>query len=226
MNTQRFDYTDFTRLKIERALSVDILRADTYSLTIGDDFSRIKVEKNGDWLTIGRRGLDWIALFHPRPHIVITMPQLFELNLSGACQCKAIGFQSSELVVRISGASHLEIDRSSAGNFKVHVSGASNIAGGINLSGELLMDVSGASRVELAGNGSTARVELSGASQGRLSNLALLKADVKLSGASSAQVKVQENLDINLSGASRLEYAGRPSLGIIQINGASTLRQR
>jgi len=227
MNTQRFDYTDFTRLKIERALSVDILRADTYSLTIGDDFSRIKVEKVGDTLIIGRRGLDWIALFHPRPHVVITLPELYELTLSGACQGKAIGFQSDhDFVLKLNGASHLEINRMSVGNLKTNISGAANLTGDINISGDILFEISGASRVDLSGSGKSARIELSGASQARLSNFALGKASLNISGASSAQLKVNDNLDINLSGASRLEYAGTPALNKVHVSGASTLTQR
>jgi hypothetical protein len=227
MNTQRFDFTDFNRLKIERALSVDILRADAYSLTIGDDFSRIKVEKVGDTLVVGRRGLDWIAPFHPRPHVVITLPELYELTLSGACHGKVIGFQSDhEFVLKINGASHLEMNRMSAGGLKTNISGASNLAGDINISGDILFQISGASRAELSGSGDSARIELSGASQARLANLALQKASVNISGASSVQLNVKGSLDINLSGASRLEYAGRPALGVIQVSGASVLKQR
>ncbi len=227
MNTQRFDYTDFTRLKIERALSVDILREDSYSLTIGDNFSRIHAERVGDTLVVGRRGLDWISPFHPRPHVVITMPELDELTLSGACHGRVVGFQSDkELSIKLSGASHLELSRLSTGNFKVNASGASNLAGSINISGDVLLEISGASRVDFSGSGNSARIELSGASQARLANFALLKAILNTSGASSVQLNVKDNLDINLSGASRLEYAGRPALGKIQIAGASVIKQR
>jgi hypothetical protein len=226
LNTQRFDFTNFSRLKIERALSVDILRADSYSLTIGDDFSRIKVEKVGETLVVGRRGLDWIAFFHPRPHVVITMPELNELTLSGACQGKVIGFQSNhEFILKLHGACHLEINRMSAGNLKTNISGASNLAGDINLSGDVLLEISGASRVQLTGSGNNARIELSGASQARLESLTLRQAIVNTSGASSVRLNVIDKLDINLSGASRLEYAGRPALGNIQVAGASVLKQ-
>ncbi len=227
MNNQRFDYTDFTRVKIERALSVDILRQDSYSLTIGDDFSRIRVEKTGDTLVIGRRGLDWIALFHPQPHVVITMPAIYGLTLSGASHARLVGFQSNnELAIKLSGASHLELSRLSTGNLKTNISGASNLAGEININGDVQFEISGASRVELAGNAKTAKIQLSGASQSRLANLALAKATLNASGASSVQLNVKENLDINVSGASRLEYAGHPAMGIIQVAGASTIKQR
>ena len=106
------------------------------------------------------------------------------------------------------------------------LTGASNLAGDINISGDILFEISGASRVELSGSGNSARIELSGASQARLANLTLHKASANISGASSAQLKVNDNLDINLSGASRLEYAGSPILGKVQVTGAAMLKQR
>ena len=227
MNTQRFDYSDFTRIRIERALSVDILRADAYSVTVGDDFSRIRIEKIGDTLCIERRGFDWIGIFHARPHIVITMPLLRELTLAGACHGKAIGFQSNNnFNVKLTGACHLEINRMTAGNLKVEISGASNLAGEVSYSGEAQFEVSGASRVVLQGSGNAGLLALSGASQARLDHLAIHKARVNISGASSAGLKVSDALDIALSGASRLEYTGNPVIGRMQISGASSIDHR
>jgi hypothetical protein len=227
MNNQRLDYTDFKRLKIDAALQVDVLRADFYSVTVGDDASRVKVEKVGDTLVIGRRGLDFMAIFHPRPHVVVTMPDIFELTLSGACQGKAIGFESGHpFIVKLNGASHLEIKQMKVGELKTDISGASNLAGDINISGDAQFEISGASRVELTGTSNGAGLELSGASQARLAGLTLQKASVNISGASSAQLKVSAALDIDLSGASRLEYTGSPILERVRVSGASTLKHR
>ncbi len=88
------------------------------------------------------------------------------------------------------------------------------------------MSVSGASRVELSGSGGKAGLRLSGASQARLLAFSLTNAEVESSGASSSQLKVEGILDLNLSGASRLEYAGSPKLGDVRVSGASTLNRR
>ena len=102
MNAQRFDFSGFTRVRIERALSVDVLRADAFSVTIGDDFSRIRMEKIGETLCIERRSHDWFTPFHAKPHVVVTMPVLKELTLGGACHSKVIGFQSNEnLIIKL-----------------------------------------------------------------------------------------------------------------------------
>jgi hypothetical protein len=227
MTTQRFDYTDFSRLRIERALTLDILREDEYSITARDDFSHLKVDKVGDTLVVGQRGFHWMAPFHPRPHVVITLPNLYELNMSGACMAKVIGFQSDkDFSLKVSGACHLELTRMTAWSLYSNISGASNITGNININGDVMFEVSGASRVMVSGAAGSAALELSGASQARLGNFSLGKAKVNISGASSAQIKVKDSLDINLSGASRLEYSGSPALGRVQVAGASTLMQR
>jgi hypothetical protein len=227
MNSQRFDFSGYTRVRIERALSVDILRADSYSVSIGDDFSRIRMEVIGDTLCIERRGMDWIAPFHPRPHVVVTMPLLREITLGGACQCKVIGFQSNEnLALKLSGACQMEMSSVTAGNIKVEISGASNLTGDISYSGEALFKVSGASRMVLQGSGNSSRLDISGAGQARFENLAIRNVDLKLSGASSAQLRVSDKIDFDLSGASRMEYTGSAIVGRMRINGASQVNHR
>jgi hypothetical protein len=227
MNSQRFDYSGFTRIRVERALSIDILRADAYSVTIGDDFSRIRMEKIGDTLCIDRRSHEWFTPFQGRPHVVITMPLLREVTLGGACHGKIIGFQSNnDLAIRLSGACQMELNTITAGNFKAEVSGASNMSGDMSFGGELFFNISGASRVVLQGSGNIARIQLSGASQARLGNLALRRVDLNISGASNAQIKVSDNLDVAVTGASRLEYAGNPNIGKIQVFGASSIHHR
>jgi hypothetical protein len=224
MNSQRFDFTGFTRVRIERALSVDILKADSYSVTIGDDFSRVRMEVIGDTLCIDRRGIDW---FRAKPHVVITMPVLYELRMGGACQGKAIGFQSAgDLGIKLGGACQLELNQVSVNNLYVDLSGASNLTGDVNYTGEARFSVSGASRMVLQGFGNVTRLDISGASQARFANMALRTVDLKLSGASSAQLKVSDKLDFDVSGASRLEYSGSPVIGRMQIAGASTINHR
>lgn len=224
MNSQRFDFTGFTRVRIERALSVDILKADSYSVTIGDDFSRVRMEVIGDTLCVDRRGIDW---FRARPHVVITMPVLYELRMGGACQGKIIGFQSvNDLLIKLSGACQLELNQLSLNNIQAEITGASNLTGDISYSGEARFNVSGASRMVLQGSGNVTRLDISGASQARFGNMALRTVELKLSGASSAQLKVSDRLDFDVSGASRLEYSGSPNIGRMQIFGASSINHR
>jgi hypothetical protein len=155
------------------------------------------------------------------------MPLLKEVTMGGACQGKMIGFQSNnDLIIKILGACQFETNAVTIGNLKVEIVGASNLSGDISFSGEAFFNVSGASRVVLQGSGNNARILLSGASQAKLGNLALRKVDVNISGASSAQIRVSDNLDVAVAGASRLEYTGNPNIGKIQVFGASSINHR
>ena len=225
MTTQRYDLSDFSRVEVEGAFSVDITRSDAYSVNADSmEPGYLRIEKVGDTLRVGRRG--WLGFLSGRPHAAITMPALEGISLSGASHGKIQGFKSDrELAVKLSGASHLEVRDTVCGKLRIEVSGASNLIGEANAQ-ETEMSVSGASRVELSGSGGKARLKLSGASQARLPALTLTDADVESSGASSSQVMVNGKLDINLSGASRLEYGGSPSLGDVRVSGASNLNRR
>jgi hypothetical protein len=226
MNAQ-FDFTDFTRIKVDGAVSIFVTQADAYSVKAsGDNHGHLKMEKIGDTLRISRR-FDWfLAPFHARPHVDVTMPELAELIITGASQGEARGFKTDrEMILRLTGASHLRIESISVGSLKVEVVGASNLTGDINAGGDAYFRIIGASRAELSGTGKNAVVELTGASQARFSRLALNDLDARITGASSAFLKVNGKLDVELNGASRLEYSGSPTLGKVRVAGASTLKQ-
>jgi hypothetical protein len=54
----------------------------------------------------------------------------------------------------------------------------------------------------------------------------LKSADVKLTGASYANIQTDGTLNINLSGASRLDYSGTPAVNKIDISGASSVNHK
>ena len=88
------------------------------------------------------------------------------------------------------------------------------------------LEVSGASTVQLKGSASDVTVDVSGASHLRLADLKVENANVILSGASNGTINLDGRLDAELSGASTLEYIGEPTLGVMDITGASTLQKK
>lgn len=228
MTTQYFNLQDFNRIKIEGPCSVNVTKSDTFSVNIAaSDAGRIRVDKQGDTLIVGRRGIDFMSLFRGQSEVTITLPELKEITFSGASHGTLQEFQSDhDLSLKLSGASHLEMHRISCANLRLEISGASNLVGEANIAGDVNMRISGASRVDLSGSGEEAKIELSGASQARLSNFTLNSADVHISGASSAYLKVNQTLDLDLSGASRLEYTGNPVTGKLRVGGASIITHK
>ena len=226
LDTKTFDFSDFSRVEIGYAFEVEIVQSDVFSVSVTADdnlFEYILVEKNGDTLEIRlRSGYAYFATKRAR----ITMPVLDSLSLSGASKGKVSGFSSSRsLKFDVSGASSLVIADVEAGDTRFEISGASHVLSIIKIAGGTF-DVSGASTVELEGTADDVSMDVSGASTMRLADFAVTNADVELSGASNATINASGSLDIDLSGASRLDYIGNPTLRDISVSGGSTLGPR
>ena len=151
------------------------------------------------------------------------MPDLTRLTLSGASKGEVRGFSvGHQIEFNLSGASSLHIDELETGDTEFDLSGASKVSGVIKIAnGEF--NLSGASAIELEGSAVDISIEASGASHVRLADFPLSNARVNLSGASDATVNASGRLDCDLSGASKLNYSGNPTLGSINTSGGSTI---
>jgi Putative auto-transporter adhesin, head GIN domain len=126
--------------------------------------------------------------------------------------------------VRIAGASTLDV----AGpvqdtGLRLQVSGGSRAAADLGLDRANAI-VSGGSHLELTGTAGTVRADGSGASDLELAALSLQHLDIRLSGASRANVKADQTIAAQLSGASRLTYKGSPRFTKRDSSGASTIK--
>ena len=242
LDTRQYDFTDFTGVDIGSAFRYEIEQSDTYGISITADdniFKNIEVEKNGETLRIGLK--PFISLFGSVTlEANITMPRLTGLDSSGATRGTVTGFTTGDnLDLEISGASKVNLVNITTGDIEGNISGASTLEGKIttdnidmeisgasNVDCELIardveLEVSGASKVNLDGSGNDILVDASGASRISLGDYPVFNADIIMSGASNCNIDVSGRLDIELSGASRLEYTGRPVLGSINLNGGS-----
>jgi PBP1b-binding outer membrane lipoprotein LpoB len=230
--TRQYDYRDFTKVDISSAFDYEIRQSDTYSISItasSNLFDDIKVTKRGRTLVIGREaiGFHWAGFRHnPNVEAVITMPQLHSLDGSGATDGIVADFNSAEnLDISLSGASSLELVDVSAGNTVFDLSGASQVEGDIAAQ-TIEFDLSGASKIQMEGSAESMVVDASGASSLKLADFKVKDAHIALSGASDSTINLDGNLDVDLSGASTLEYIGKPALGIVDISSSSTLKEK
>lgn len=230
--TRQYNFTEFTRVDIGSAFSYEIKQSDTYSISItapDNLFDDIKVAKEGQTLKVKiEREAPWAPfnLGFETPRAVITMPQLYGLDSSGATKGVVTRFSSTDdLDIRVSGASSVELVAIAAGDTNLKISGASEVTGALNAE-DIDLDVSGASSIQLEGAASDIDIEASGASRLNLAGLTVNNANVTFSGASHGTLNLNGRLDIELSGASELEYIGEPTLGEMDITGASTLKKK
>jgi hypothetical protein len=223
---KEYNFTDFTDIEIGHAFELEVTPSDTYKVTITagkNALDYIDVTKAGNTLKIDMD--KWLFNWHSTPKATITMPDLQGLNLSGASKGTARGFKSShDFKLSLSGASDLDIDME-VGNFVSEISGASKVAGHLKASSSTI-ELSGASEVKLTGSGGNIIVEGSGASQVELTDFTVNDADIELSGAGHASLDINGKMDVSLSGASSLRYGGNPTLGRLDVSGASSIKQK
>jgi hypothetical protein len=225
LKTENMDFSDFTGVDVGGAFEVEIVQSDSFSVSITADenlFDYIQVYKHGSTLKISVKPA---VVFHSATHRAeISMPELFDLELSGASHGTVTGFESVEnLDIEVSGASSLDLEGIVAGDVRFDISGASQVTGDI-ITDDVEFDVSGASTVRLQGTSTDMELDLSGASNAELDDFPVDNASIDFSGASRGTVYVNGRLDIDLSGASRLTYTGEPTIGDVDISGASTMQ--
>jgi hypothetical protein len=137
-------------------------------------------------------------------NITITLPTLRGVDFSGASRSEITGFKGlRELDIKLTGASrstvYLDADRTN-------------------------IDLSGASDLDLKGASGLLIGELSGASKVEAFEYPVDEAELDLSGASTARIKVTKRLNVTASGASSVRYRGAPELKS-KLSGSSTVRQ-
>jgi len=224
--TRTYAFTDFTGVEVGHAFELVVTPSDNYSITISARegvLDHVDVTKSGSTLKIDTD--TWFLTWHSNPKVTITMPSLQRLDLSGAAQGDARGFKSSSAFeVELSGASHLDMDMGATA-FRAQISGASSLSGEIEATRSDI-ELSGASNITLTGFGGDLVIDASGASRAKLAGYPVNDAGVELSGASSAELTVSGRMDVDLSGASKLEYFGDATLGSIDISGASDIEHK
>jgi hypothetical protein len=219
-----YDFSDFNEIEISNAFEFEITQSDNYSIAISAYESIIpylNIYKTGNALKIKLRSGYFT---NHEPLVRITMPQLVSLEVSGASRGTAEGFSSgNNMNIEVSGASSLETDFSAA-DTRIEVSGASKLNGTLIIE-NLVMMISGASRCELQGDTDYCSAEVSGASHLDALKLEMEDVDITVSGASTAVVYAENELSINVSGASKVEYAGNPDIKHMDISGASKVEK-
>ncbi len=206
MANKEVEYQDFKRVEIRNTFDFKIKQAESFSVKLdaAEGFMKnIRVEQDGDKLCIDHsHHISWMFRL-TRPKVVITMPIIKELRLTGAVSGEVTGFKSKEdFRLEMEGASFAKVDVQ-AGNADVHVRGACSIEakGGAE---SLIIDVNGACHLEMK-------------------DFVVKNAAVRLNGASTCTANITGRLDARLGGVSNLFLIGEPTIGDIRTSGVSKI---
>jgi hypothetical protein len=203
---EEFDLSGFDEVEVSNAFEVEIRQGDAFGVVVRVDDNvqqYLDVFKQGSTLSIGLKPLASGTVSAVTLKAEVTMPELTGLELSGASDVTVADFKSTEALY-------------------VEASGASSLQGDIEAGG-LRFNLSGASEVRLSGSGGDLVMDVSGASSADLAEFAVADAEIQVSGASSAAVNVSGRLEAEASGASRVRYRGRPTLGSVDASGGSSI---
>ena len=201
----RVDTTGVTRVEVADGFDVKLAlgRPELAVVTYDDNLSDlldVRVEGSTLRVRLKPHGL----LGNPTLRADVTVQRLESIHTAGGASVTTTAtVQNSGLQLALSGGSRITaavgVDRMSA-------------------------TLSGASRATLTGMASALTADASGASDLALAELRLHDLDVQLSGASHAEVQVDDTVAADLSGASVLTYRGNPRFIKRETSGASTIQ--
>jgi hypothetical protein len=203
-STREISVRGYNKIECDDAFDLTIRQGDDYrmNITIPErlDENRV-VRRDGDRLRIGLDGCSCSGV----RRATVELPALRFLAATGASRVTMERIRTSDALT-------------------LEISGASSVRGELSAD-ETRIHLTGASRAELRGMTADIDLTAAGASQARLVDLEAQTAKVRLSGVSVATVWVREHLDVEASGASRLEYRGSPRIGRLDLSSGSRIEQ-
>lgn len=190
---KNFNYTNFSDLDISSAFVVNISNSNEYNVVVsGEDryLDMLNIYQDGDKLYIDYDKYDMSDFIKSRDAIKvnITMPELDDVDLTGAVKLYVNGFKQRNMSFTLTGASFV----------KAHDIVVDN----------LTIDLTGASEMQIQGAADELTADITGASHLNAYDFEVKRARVEAHGASSARIFATETLDIEETLASSVKYKG------------------
>lgn len=209
-NSQERDVPNFTGVKVQNAITVELIQGNSNSVTVfatdSDDQNKVITEVNDGILNIKLESGNWGWSWKNKKILVkVTIQTINFLEASGASQIKIINKLLSD-------------------DIKIKSTGASSIKGEIK-SMNLSAGLSGASSIKITGIAGNVEIKASGASSFKGYEFTCKEANINLSGASNTNINVLETLYAKASGASSISYKGNPNVRESKNSGASSIKQ-
>ncbi len=191
------DVKDFNVISIRYPGEIIVRQGDKTSLTIEAEdnlIPQLTTDVRGGTLVIENGEADFSKRVNPTENvkITITVTKLNEISFSSAGTLRVEGLKTGEFEFKLSGAGEatltdLDVD-------------------------SLTVSLSGAGKITLDGTADRVHVIISGLGDFDGANLQSLVAEVQISGAGTATLRVEEELTAKVSGAGSVNYYGSPTV--------------
>ena len=203
MIEKEYELTGFENINVKSMFTVNIVQSDEFKVKLkcNENIEEyVVIEKEGNILKLSLKGNT--SFINVKCIATVYMPELNEIESSGATKINLSDFTTDQL--------------------KIVMSGASDIYGNIIIN-DLEIKTSGASKINLTGDVANGIISISGASKMNGKDLIFDKLEVDCSGASKMIVNVKDELDVDLSGVSRFDYYGSPKVLNKDISGVGKI---
>ena len=232
-----YDIDDFTGISVTSAIQVTLEKSKTFGIEVEvpeELLPYLVVKNRAGVLELGFASIP--LKLRQKDHgklsrAVVRMPVLTDIELSGSATLTAndqFTNAMNNLSIKVKGSSTIQNLNVKAPEADIEISGASKAV--INLrASEVDVELGGASRLELNGKATELDAEVGGASRLEASGFAADDVDVKIKGASSADVRPIRHFTVDLSGASKCRYYGdedKLKITVVKVAGASTLKHQ
>lgn len=187
----------FSEVEMNGAYNLKIV-SGPFSLKTNDDDIEYTISNNKIVIENQNTG----DFFDNNTEVIIQMPELSILELNSVADATIKGFNSGLMEMYISGANKCMIDVEPE---------------------KLKLQINGAAKVNLTGKTEDFDLEINGASNFNGSDFKSKNAVVAIAGASKADIWVEESLNAEVSGASKLKYKGLPKI-ISDVSGFSSIK--
>ncbi|NUM31089.1 MAG: DUF2807 domain-containing protein [Bacteroidetes bacterium] len=190
------------KINVEGWMDVEIVKGNFFNLQkIGDDevVKNIETEFENDELTISMK--EKILNFKSKPKIIITMPELEQLSLSGAIDCNIDNFTGKSIDLKLSGATSADVNLN---YFDANI------------------ELSGVCKLNVSGNIENVKYDCEGASSLNSKKLISQNSVIDISGASQIIIGKTNSITGKASGTSKIKYTGKPFYDV-KSSGMSTV---
>lgn len=209
-NVQPRSASGFNAIQVSSAIDLYLSQGkeDAVAVSAGSDEIRdqIKTVVSNGVLKIYFDGKSIRNWSNTKMKAYVTFKSLQRIEASGACNVRLVDPLQGESLI-------------------IELSGASDFRGKVTLA-NLVVESSGASNMTLEGRAQTAKFDLSGASSVKAFDLEIAKCKALASGASVLRMFVQEELSVQASGASSVQYKGNCVVKDINATGGSSIKQQ
>lgn len=172
-----------------------------------DQFERIKVEQQGDTLSISHRNTSW---FSPaKINIDITLPQLLEAKFNGSGSGVVEGFSGDQFKLGVNGSGSVVLDVQYL-NTTLELRGSGSLTGSLHDMKTLQFAQSGSGSANLNGKADSADLKSSGSGSLEATKLIASSLNAKVSGSGSVKAFAKDSAEVATSGSGYAHIYGAP----------------